>query len=396
MMRNIGVMSINEKSENATNYRRVLLVATVASTIDQFCMNDISILSKEYIVHVAANFEEGNNTSKERIKEFVAELKERKIIIHEVGFSRNPANINNVWAYKSLKNIISNYNFELIHCHTPIAAMLARLAFKKKLRSTKVIYTAHGFHFYTGAPLKNWALYYPIEKWLSRYTDILITINKEDYIRAQKYFKVRNQVIYIPGVGVDVSKYNNTIIDRIAKREEIGVPKDAFLLVSVGELNKNKNHETIIKAIAELNSPNIHYLICGQGVLWGDLHDLVEKLGVGNQVKFLGYRQDVSYICKSSDLFVFPSHREGLSVALMEAMAIGLPVVCSKIRGNVDLIHEGYGGYLISPDDVNGYKDAILKSMGNNYMGSYNQIYIKNYDLNEIRSEMEKIYFDLK
>ena len=251
--------------------------------------------------------------------------------------------------------------------------MLTRLAAREaRKKGTKVIYTAHGFHFFKGAPLINWILFYPVEKFCARFTDVLITINQEDYKRAQK-FKA-GKVEYIPGVGIDTKKFSEVVVDKSAKRKELGVPVDAFLVLSVGELNKNKNHDTVIKAIAKLNNPNVYYVICGQGTLENYLKDLINELGLEKQVKLLGYRRDIAEISKTSDIFVFPSFREGLSVALMEAMALGLPVVCSKIRGNVDLIEDGKGGYLVEPDDVEGFINAIRRIINENRLKQLKKI----------------------
>lgn len=376
--------------------KKALVVTTVASTIDQFCMSDISILNKSYSVQVAANFTIGNNTSNERIKEFKKELKEKNIIVNEINFNRNPLCKDNFLAYREIKKLINNNSFDLIHCHTPVAAMLVRLAAKKvRKNETKIIYTAHGFHFFKGAPLKNWMLFYPIERWLARYTDILITINKEDYNRAKKSFKA-GRVEYVPGVGVDTKKFSEVVVDKLTKRKELGVPDNAFLVISVGELNKNKNHETVIKAIAKLNNTNVYYVICGQGVLEEQLKELIEGLGLDKQVKLLGYRRDIAEISKVADVFAFPSFREGLSVALMESMALGLPVVGSRIRGNVDLIEDGKGGYLVKPNDVDGYVNSLDKLIQNGNliegMSAYNKKTIKNFDINNVKRDMKNIY----
>lgn len=379
--------------------KKVLVVTTVASTIDQFCMSDISILNKSYSVQVAANFTIGNNTSNERIKEFIKELKEKNIAINEINFNRNPFSKDNFFAYKEIKKLINQNSFKLIHCHTPVAAMLVRLAAKKaRKHGTKVIYTAHGFHFFKGAPIKNWILFYPIERWLARYTDVLITINKEDYNRAKKSFKA-GSVEYIPGVGIDTKKFSEVVVDKLSKRKELSIPDTAFLVLSVGELNKNKNHETVIKAIAKLNNPNIYYAICGQGVLESYLKNLIKQLALEKQVKLLGYRRDTAEISKVTDVFAFPSFREGLSVALMEAMALGLPVVCSKIRGNVDLIEDGKGGYLVQPSDDEEFINALDKLVQDNAlrenMLDYNKKIIMNFDIDNVNVCMKKIYLEV-
>lgn len=381
---------------NKGNNKKALVVSTVASTIDQFCMNSIGILNKDYEVSIAANFSIGNNTSKERIIEFKSELQNSNINIREIEFARNPLSKINIFAYRDIKKFINSNSFEIIHCHTPVAAMIVRLAARKARKNgTRVIYTAHGFHFYKGAPLKNWLLYYPVERWLARYTDVLITINKEDYERAKKSFKA-GTVEYIPGVGIDTKKFSEVVVDKSSKRRELGIPEDAFVILSVGELNKNKNHETVIKSIGKLNNTNVYYVICGQGSLEKYLKDLIKKLSLEKQIKLLGYRRDVAQISKISDLFVFPSYREGLSVALMEAMASGLEVACSNIRGNTDLIEEGEGGYLVEPNNVDGFTEAIHETIQNSCtkenMGKYNKEAIIKYDIDNVKECMKKIY----
>ena len=222
-------------------------------------------------------------------------------------------------------------------------------------KGTKVFYTAHGFHFYKGAPKLNWLIYYPIEKICSYFTDVLITINKEDFALAQKKMKAK-KVEYVPGVGIEVEKFANPGVTREQKREELGIPQDAKLLISVGELNRNKNHETVIKAIKDLD---VYYLIAGRGDLQNHLQNLIDELNLSDRVKLLGYRTDVAELYAASDVFVFPSFREGLPVSMMEAMASGLPCIASKIRGNVDLIDNSENGYLCNPSLSDEFTKAI-------------------------------------
>lgn len=264
--------------------------------------------------------------------------------VFPISCTRSPFNVGTLQAIKEIRKIVEGRGYDIVHCHTPIAAMCTRLACQPlRKKGLKVIYTAHGFHFYKGAPLKNWLLYFPIEWICSFFTDVLITINQEDYRFSQTALHAcKNE--YVPGVGIDTEKFFNTIVDRDAKRAEIGVPTNCTLLMSVGELNKNKNHEVVIRAIAKINNPNIHYIIAGKGELQGYLLSLAESLNIVVQVHLLGYRDDIAELYKASDICVFPSLREGLPVSLMEAMACGLPCAVSKIRGNVDLIHHKING----------------------------------------------------
>lgn len=370
------------------------MLASVASMIDQFNMSNIEILRDQgYEVHVAANFEDGNTSSKQRIEEFKNELHNLGIPFYHVDFARDIKKVfKNFKAYRRIRDLILEHNYEFVHCHSPIGGVCGRLA---ALRTkTKVIYTAHGFHFFKGAPLINWLLYYPIERWLARYTDVLITINKEDYARA-KSFKGK-KVEYVPGVGLDTIKFENVAVSKKEKRKELGIPDNAIVLLSVGELNKNKNHETIIKALSKLDNKNIIYLICGSGPLEQYLKDLASSLDISSQVRLLGFRTDVCEIYKASDIFVFPSFREGLSVALMEAMAAGLPVVASDIRGNRDLIANGKGGYLVKPDDVDGFVKNIYKLLKcvekRLAMIAFNKEAVGKFDRSNVNQKMQEIY----
>lgn len=319
-------------------------------------------------------------------------------IYYNIPFERNPLKPGNLKAYKELKHIIDEGEYDIVHCHTPVGAMLTRLAAKQARRKgTKVFYTAHGFHFYKGAPAINWILYYPVEKWLSRYTDVLITINKEDYERA-KTFKA-SKVCYVPGVGIDLKKFNEGYVNKEQKRREIGVSANDFVLLSVGELIPRKNHEVVIRALSVLKQLDklihIEYVICGRGAYEIDLKKLAEELDVADHVHFLGYRNDISEICNCADLFVFMSHQEGLPVALMEAMACGLPAVCSNIRGNTDLIEDGVTGLLANntPEEV---AESISKMKSDtalrNRMASVALQKIKQFDLSSVEDEMSKIY----
>ena len=315
----------------------------------------------------------------------------------DINFERNPWHAKNFSAYRKLKKLIDSHEFDIIHCHTPVGGVLCRLAARKaRKKGTKVLYTAHGFHFYKGAPLKNWLLYYPVEKFCSYFTDVLITINHEDYALAKKKMKAK-RIEYVPGVGIDLSRFENVQVDRNAKRREIGVPKDAFLLISVGELSVRKNHKVIIEAIAKIANNNIHYIIAGQGDLLSELQSLAKEKGIADHVHFLGYRKDIAELYKCADICCFPSIHEGLPVALMEAMACGLPCVASSIRGNTDLINDE-NGCLIDTDDVDGYIECIQKCILNsdwaNNLGQHNIERAQNYDVCNVIKIMKSIYYD--
>lgn len=380
--------------------KKVLMLATTAAMIEQFNKNNIELLNEMgYIVDVAGNFREGNPISEERLEQFRTWIQERGGTYYDITAVRKPtAWKKNVGAYRQVVKLLYENQYAFVHVHTPIGSIIGRLAAHKT--RTKIIYTAHGFHFFKGAPLKNWLLYYPAEWLCSWWTDILITINQEDYQLARKHMHAR-RTEYVPGVGIDTKKFGTSGIDRRKKREELGIAEDAVVLISVGELNDNKNHEVMIKAIGFLNrkrnDTKLHYLICGQGDREQYLQKLIEEEKLSEQVKLLGFQTDVHELLLMSDIFAFPSKREGLSVALMEAMAAGLPVICSKIRGNVDLVEDGKGGYLIAGQDIEDYADVILllsqKKDKAKDMGTWNRQAIKRFDVQEIKKSMkDKVY----
>ena len=310
--------------------------------------------------------------------------------IYPISWSRYPLSKGNIAAIKELKEVVKNGNYDIVHCHTPICAAATRIACKGfRKRGLKVIYTAHGFHFFKGAPLKNWLLFYPIEKLCACWTDTLITINKEDFERARKKFKAR-KVEYVPGVGIDIKKFADVTVDRKAKREELGISDDAFVLLSVGELNENKNHQIVIKALSKLNDSSIHYVIAGNGDKAEALQDMAKEKNVN--LHLLGYRGDVAELYDVADVYILPSIREGLNVSIMEAMASSLPVICGRIRGNTDLI-DSEGGILV---DINNEDDIVyaiskIKRFAVK-MGIHNREMIKQYDLQAVNGLIAEIY----
>ena len=283
---------------------------------------------------------------------------------YDIPFERTPWKPQNYRSYRMLKKIIDEGEFDIIHCHTPVGAMIARLAAAgARRKGTKVIYTAHGFHFFTGAPMLNWLLFYPAEKILAPLTDVLITINKEDYDRAQKKMRCK-RIEYVPGVGIDTKKFRCAPVDLQEKRKELGFGEQDFLILTVAEMTPNKNHITVLNAMAKLKDKeefsNIHYLIVGRGVMKESLQDSAWELGIGEHVHFLGYRTDAPELYRCSDMFAFVSFREGLSVALMEAMSCGMPIMCTRIRGNTDLIEDNVSG-IFTENNADAVAENILR-----------------------------------
>ncbi|MBQ7384665.1 MAG: glycosyltransferase [Clostridia bacterium] len=342
--------------------KKVLIVASVVSFIEWFNKENVDFLNDELNceVHIASNFDYMNDTDVDRTKAYIETLEKKGIVLHNIAFARSPFGSDNIKAYKLLKEIIDRERFDLIHCHTPTASMMTRLASKKsRKRGSVVMYTCHGFHFHNASSKKNWIMYYPVEKFLSRYCDYIVTINKEDFNRA-KTFHCKN-VRYIPSVGVDINRIKNMTVDKAAKKESIGVPRDKTLIISAGELIERKNHEVIIRALAKLQNPDIYYAIAGKGPLKEHLLNLAKELGVADRVILLGFRTDVFELYYAADISAFPSKIEGLGLAGVEAMAAGVPLVSSNVHGILDYVIDGKTGYAVSPCDVDGFAQAIKR-----------------------------------
>lgn len=379
-------------------FNRVMQLASVASMIDLFNADNINIMEQLGCkIDVAANFQEGSIVSKERVIEYKQQLCRRNIDVFDTPIPRSVTKIGQIIkSYKMIRKIAEQNNYKLIHAHSPIGGVVARLAFRKqRKRGTKVIYTAHGFHFFKGAPLLNWLFFYPIERMCSKITDVLITINQEDYQRAKTWNSC--QVEFVPGIGVNTEAFK-TVIDKETKvnlRREFGFSDNDFVFMSTGQISVRKNHEVIIRALAHVKNENVKYLIVGFGELEEKLHNLVSDLGLDKRVVFAGYRSDVKNLLQAVDAFAFPSLQEGLPVALMEAMAAGLPVVCSRIRGNVDLINDGLGGFIYDCHDVDGFADGISKianGVDSLNMGILNQETMKKFDKSVVNGYMTSIY----
>ncbi|MBB6040532.1 glycosyltransferase involved in cell wall biosynthesis [Oribacterium sinus] len=346
--------------------KRVLILASVASMIGQFNRDNISLLQEMgYKIDVACNFKNGSTFSEESAKQLKKELIEQGVRCFHVDFSRSPVQIGkHVQCYRTVKRLMIENQYLFCHCHSPIGGAIARIA--GHATKTKIIYTAHGFHFFKGASILNWAIYYPIELLLSYWTNCLITINKEDYYRAKYKFHAK-KTVYIPGVGIDSNRFQNLGISREQKRQELGLSKENIFILSVGELNKNKNHEVVVRALAGLKGQNIVYMIAGEGNQKEHLRTLAEENGVS--LRLLGFREDICSLLEAADVFAFPSKREGLSVSVMEAMFMKKPVIASKIRGNTDLIKDGENGLLVYPNTAKAWEQGLYEML--NTMNSY-------------------------
>lgn len=319
---------------------------------------------------------------------------------YTIDFERFPFHKNNIKAYSKLKKLMKEQQYDLIHCHTPVGGILARLAARSlRKKGTNVIYTGHGFHFYKGAPILNWLIYYPIEKIAACYTDLIVTINEEDYQTAvRKHFPAK-QIAKIDGVGVDLTRFTKVSNEEKVKlREKYQYHKEDFLLICVAEINKNKNQAFMIENLSYLKNkiPSLKLLLVGVGPEKEQCEKLVQENQVDDSVEFLGYRSDVDKLLQISDVLVSASGREGLAVNIIEAMATGLPVVCANTRGQRDLIENENNGFVFELNDSKGFCDAILKLWKNKLlreqMSAYSLEHVKTYSLEKAIKNMERLY----
>lgn len=307
-------------------------------------------------VTLAANFKTDEDiNSQEKINNFIMEMKQMDIQVVQIDFTRRIADIHRqIKSLHQVKRLLAK-RFDLVHCHSPICAALTRLVFEKyrKIYGSKIIYTAHGFHFFHGAPLKNWILYYPVEMLLSYWTDVLITINHEDYQRAKKKFHAK-KVIYIPGIGIDTEKFGVLQTKKEDKRKELKLNANDTVLISAGKLNEDVPYDLVIKAFARLkykfreNFSKYHYFICGQGNRIDYLQNLIHELKMDKQVHLLGHRDDIDDILNCADAFFFVQKNKEIPLSLIEAMASGIPCAGS---GNLSLLRNGIEGIITGYDE---------------------------------------------
>ncbi len=361
-----------------------ILITCTDSMMKQFLEPHVRYLAENgYEVEIACS--EVLNRMAEVRKDLGALVK-----IHQLHLKRSPLSPSNIRGYREAKKIINHGKYSLIWTNEPVMGVVTRLAARKaRKQGTKVLYMVHGFHFYKGAPLPNWLLFCPVERIMASKADCICTINHEDYARAQQMHTPK--VAYIHGVGIDTDRLkpgeNPTDL-----RKELNLPQDAFLVLSVGELNENKNQQAIIRAIACLKNKDIHYVLCGKGDHLKKLQGLAEELNVFDRVHFLGYRKDITDICRQCDLFALPSRREGLPFAAMEAMYCGLPLVNSGIRGLTDITKDGVSGYVCEPNDVQCYAENIQKLKNDpdsrKKMGERNQKTVEAFTIDRTKKEI--------
>lgn len=318
----------------------------------------------------------------------------------DVCFERSVFHKDNITAYKQLKKVIDEGNYDIIHCHTPIGGALTRLAARKaRKKGTKVIYTAHGFAFWKGSSKKDWLLYYNAEKFFAKYTDILVLINKEDYETAVSR-KFRAKKIYkIDGVGVNTDKFMPaSAAEKAEMRASLGIPADGFLSVYAAEFIPRKNHIFLLEALKKLRSENVNlrFAFLGQGKLMEEIKAKTDEMGLSEYVQFFGYRRDAEKFYSAADMVAAPGSQEGLPVHLLEAMASGLPIVATSIRGHVDLIENEKNGMLYNYNDMDAFCEAVKRVVSDSQLcetfGRKNVEDVKKYSVEKAVSNMAEIY----
>ena len=333
--------------------KKILYVTTVSSTINVFLMPHIKMLiDRGNHVHIACSIDQ----------DISEELLEYGVKFHKIDFSRNPISKNNKNAYKQILNLQKVEQYDIVNVHTPVASFITRVALRNE--NIKMIYTCHGFHFFRGASLISWILYYPMERIAARFTDTIITINKEDEERAKK-FKLRKngQVKLMHGVGINPKEYELNEFDKSSYKKELGLSDNDFIILILAELNKNKNHRQLINAIEILSKKysNIKVLCAGKGELKDRLEKIVEEKGLSKTISFLGFRSDVKELINISDCIALFSKREGLGKCILEGMIVGIPVIATNTRGPRELIQDGDNGYLVQVGNIKETANKIEK-----------------------------------
>lgn len=374
--------------------KKILYITTISGFLPQFEKNDVKIMQEMgYEVHYASNFHNPVYTFDKE------ELKAQGIILHQIDIAKSPLKIRgNCKAIKQIKQIIDGEQINLIHCHNPMGGVAGRVASHFCEKKTYVIYTAHGLHFYKGASLVNWLIFYPVEKFLARWTDAIVTINKEDYHRVKSKFhlKPKGFVTQIHGVGVDMKRFQPRPDMMKRKRMELGIPKEAFHIVTAAELNGNKNQKVIIEAIAQLQHKDIYYTICGKGPNEEGLSQLIAEKHLEKQIKLLGFRTDMEEILQTADIFAFPSIREGLGIAAVEALACGVPLVVSDNRGSREYAENDVNSLVCKANDIESFKKAIGRLYSNlkyrKRLANHCRTSVEKFDTEKTMEIMQNVY----
>ncbi|RSL31916.1 glycosyltransferase family 1 protein [Salibacterium salarium] len=371
---------------------KILYTATVSSMVNSFLVPHIQLLTLQgNTVDIACNVDEAINP----------ELTRSGCIVHDIEFQRSPLKKENIKAFRKIKKLVMEENYELIHAHTPVASFLTRFACRN-MPWISTLYTVHGYHFFKRSPLKNWLLYYPVERLVSRWTDGLITMNEEDYISARRMTLRKDGAVYkVNGVGVDMDRFTaQTRQQRNSLRKIYNYKEEDFILVYAAELSYRKHQDVLIEAVHLLKTKisDIKLILAGEGDMEDSYKRQAVNLNVENNIEFLGHRDDISNLMMIADAAVSSSRQEGLPVNVMEAMATGLPLVVTDCRGNRDLVKNGENGFVIENHNVNQFADAIhtlyeSRNLSAQY-GQHSRKIMEVYSLEKVIKQMDDIYSD--
>jgi len=370
--------------------KKVMMLATTDNMIWQFMLPHIRHLQENgNVVEVVCA----------RTGFWFDELIEKhNLVVHEINFARNPLKFSNFKAYKKLKQLQKERNFDLVYCQQPVGGLMGRLVGKKF--KIPVIYTAHGFHFFKGCSFKNKMIYKTVEKWLSKFTDVLITINDEDYEAAKK-MKAKH-VAKISGIGMEFNKYQPLTESKAEIRKSLNLTENDFAIVTVAEFIKRKNYDTMLETIKEMKKRNVNvkFIICGRGQEEENIKYKIKELDIEENVMLLGFRKDINRILTASDMFMLASFQEGLTLSVIEAMSYGLPCVVSDVRGNRDLIVDAKGGFVVETTNAVMFADKIEVVINNeemkNKFAEFNKLESKKYTIQSVVAELEEIYKEIK
>ena len=385
--------------------KHILILTTTNDFLGKFEQENVRILQQRgYVVHYATNIHEPHYFSD------LERLHKMHVIVHPIEIARSPFMIqDNQKALRQIVGLLQKYPIQDIHCHTPVGGLLGCLAGRLcPGKNIVVLYTAHGFHFYRNAPFINHLVYYRVEKLLARYTDILIVINEEDYRSARKFRLKKNGSLYkLPGVGLDRQIFRPVSQqERKALRDRLGIGDEIFFLLSIGELNENKNHRVVLEALARLRRMHkdisaIRYGICGDGFFRQHMERWIAEMGLEDNVILYGHRTDIPQMIGCADATVFPSKREGLGMAGLESLAIGIPVIASDNRGSREYMEHGKNGFVYRYDNIDGFAQGIeamkkLCPQKRKRMAACCVASVKPFDQEYASALMRRVYTDME
>lgn len=352
--------------------KSVIMIASTASMIWHFNKRNIkSLIQRGYRVHVAANFKEYGAMSASENENLKKWLNDNNVKWHQVDFGRRLGTISgNIKSIRQLNRFFSTNEFDFSHVHSPLGSIIGRLV--SKFHKVDSIYTCHGFHFFPGGPISGWLVFYPLEWVFALLTHTVVVINSEDEMLANEMPYKRVERIFGNGTKVRQSFEvieSDKIRNRQSVRKELELCDDDFVILSVGELSVRKNHIVVLKALEVLKRQGIKpkYLIAGVGSNREYLVNKIEELGLDGQVSLLGFRTDIRNLNHASDLFVFPSLREGLGIAGLDAVSDGLYILGSKYGGIKDYVFDETIGQLIDPNDIEKLAQSIKTRIENRH-----------------------------